>query len=524
MSKSQREKGIVLSYVTMAVNFVIGIVFTPFVLHMLGESENGLYSAASSIISMMTLLDLGLGNSLTRFNARLRAQGDYKGERKLNGMFLLLFCGISVLAMLIGLGIYFNIDPFLKKSFTPEEIARTRTIFLIMMGNICTTFPFTAVTALLSSYERFAFLRGFTLIQHILVYGTQAAVLFAGFKSVGMAAAATIVTVLTKIVPTVYLVKKMKVGFQFRDLDRNMLREVSSYSVFILINLVVDRLYAETDKIILARWQGSVSVGVYTNGANLNKDFNQFSTSISGVFLPNITKLITQKTPMDKISDIFIRIGRIQFVILSFIFGGFLIFGQRFVYFWLDVPKHPAYSEVYFIALILMAPGMISLSQNIGVSVLQAMNKHRIRSIMYLAIAIINVAISIPLAIRWGGTGSAIGTVIGNLLGQILFMNWYYWKKIGLDIPRFWKNVVMRIGVVMAAYTALGYFINSLLPEPSLIMLLVRIAVYSLLFLPVLWFLISNEEEKQMIKEKISALRRKIGALRKRPAGPGRES
>ena len=514
MSKSQREKGIILSYVSMAVNFVIGIVFTPFVLHMLGESENGLYSTASSIIAFMTLLDLGLGNSLVRFNSRFRAQGDYEGERKLNGMFLLLFCGISVVAMIIGMAIYFNINPFLKKSFTPEEVARTRTIFLIMLGNICTTFPFTAVTALLSAYERFTFLRSFTLIQHILIYGAQAAVLFMGFKSVGMAAAATIVTVLTKIVPTIYLIKKMKVGFQFRDLDKSMLRDVASYSVFIFINLAVDQLYANTDKVILARVKDSVAVGVYNNGANLNKDFNQFSTSISGVFLPNITKLITQKTPMEKISDIFIRIGRIQFIILSFIFSGFLIFGQRFVYFWLNVPEHPHYGEVYYIALILMAPGLVSLSQNIGVSVLQAMNKRRIRSVMYLAIAVFNVAVSIPLAIKWGGTGSAIGTVIGNLLGQILFMNWYYWKKIGLDIPRFWKNVVFRIGVVVAAYTALGYFINGLLPEPSLIMLLVRIAVYSVLYVPVLWFLIANKEEKSLVREKLAGLKKRVSSLR----------
>ena len=85
-------------------------------------------------------------------------------------------------------------------------------------------------------------------------------------------------------------------------------------------------------------------------------------------------------------------------------------------------------------------------------------------------------------------------------------------------------NVVLRIGVVMAAYTALGYFINSLLPEPSLFMLLVRIAVFSLTFLPVLWFLIANAEEKQMITEKISALKKKIAALKKRPADAGRES
>ncbi|MBQ6021127.1 MAG: polysaccharide biosynthesis C-terminal domain-containing protein [Clostridia bacterium] len=521
MSKSQREKGILLSYVTMAVNFVIGIVFTPFVLAKLGSAENGVYAAASSIIGIITLLDMGLGNSLTRFSSRIRTLGDVEGEKKLNGLFLLMFSVISVISVFVGAVIYFSMPPFLKE-FTTEQKMLTQKVFLIMLVNISISFPFTAVTAILSSYERFAFLRTYALVRDVIVYGSQAVVLLCGGRSVGMAVAATVVHVLVKIVPTVYLVKKMKVGFRFRGLEFGMAKEIFSYSSFILINLLVDRLYADTDKLILSGLKIPNIVGVYNSGAHLNKDFNLFSTSISGVFLPNITKLITQKTPMEKISDIFIRIGRIQFIILSFIFSGFLIFGQRFVYFWLNVPKHPEYAEVYYIALILMAPGLVSLSQNIGVSVLQAMNKHRIRSVMYLLIAILNVVISIPLAKRWGGTGSAIGTVIGNLLGQILFMNWYYWKKIGLDIPRFWKNVVLRIGVVMAAYTALGYFVNGLLPEPSLIMLLVRIAVYSVLFVPVLWFLIANKEEKTMIREKITGIKRRLGSLRRR-ALPGKE-
>ena len=513
MSKSQREKGILLSYISMAVNFVIGILFTPFVLEKLGSAENGVYSTASSIIGVITLLDMGFGNSLTRFNARARSMGDAEGEKKLNGLFLLLFSAVGVLSVFIGIAVYFGMPPFLTE-FSAEQKMLTQRVFLIMLVNISISFPFTAVSAILSAYERFAFLKTYSLIRDIIVYGSQAIVLCFGCRSTGMAVAATVVNILVKIVPTVYLVKKLKVGFSFRKLEFRMAKEIFSYSVFILINLLVDRLYADTDKIILSNLKIPNAVGVYNSGAHLNKDFNLFSTSISGVFLPNITKLITQKTPMDRISDIFIRIGRIQFVILSFIFGGFLIFGQRFVYFWLNVPKHPDYAEVYIIALILMAPGVISLSQNIGVSVLQAMNKHRIRSVMYLVIAIFNVVISYPLAKRWGGTGSAIGTVIGNLLGQIIFMNWYYWKKIGLDIPRFWKNVVLRIGVVAAAYTALGYFINGLLPEPSLIMLLVRIAVYSVLYVPVLWFLIANKEEKSLVREKLAGLKKRVSSLR----------
>ncbi|MBR1810393.1 MAG: oligosaccharide flippase family protein [Clostridia bacterium] len=509
MSKSQREKGIMLSYLTMAVNFVIGIFFTKLITKMLGQSEMGLYNTTSSIITFMTMLDLGFGNSMIRFNARYRAQGDTEGEAKLNGMFLVMFSAVSVIAIIIGLVIYFNIEPFFTK-FTPQEIERAKIIFIIMLVNICVSFPFTAVTALLTSYERFVFLRSYNLIKNVVNYGLQAVVLCVGFKSIGLAVASVSVSVISKIVPIVYMKRHMKVAFSFGKIDRRMFRDVISYSSFIFINLVVDQLYANTDKVILGKFVGTASVAIYGVAANLNKDAGEFAVAISGVFLPNITKLITKQTPMRDISAIFIRISRMQFLLLSFIFGGFLIFGRRFIHFWVG----DEYMDSYLIALILMLPGLISLSQSLCVSVIQAMNKHRFRSVMYLLIAVINIGISIPLSIKWSGAGAAVGTLIGNFLGQILLMNWYYHRKIGLDIPRYWRYVVLRIGVVVAAYTALGYFVNHMLPAPSLLMLLARIAVYSLLFLPVLWYVIFNDEEKTMVKEKLSPIIKKLSFTR----------
>ena len=50
-------------------------------------------------------------------------------------------------------------------------------------------------------------------------------------------------------------------------------------------------------------------------------------------------------------------------------------------------------------------PAIVPLSQNIGISIIQAMNKHKFRSIVYLAIAILNIIISIPLAKQYAGIG-----------------------------------------------------------------------------------------------------------------------
>lgn len=59
MMINQLKAGAALNYVSIMLNMVVGLVYTPYMLRMLGQSEYGLYSLAASIIAYLTVLDLG---------------------------------------------------------------------------------------------------------------------------------------------------------------------------------------------------------------------------------------------------------------------------------------------------------------------------------------------------------------------------------------------------------------------------------------------------------------------------------
>ena len=42
----------------------------------------------------------------------------------------------------------------------------------------------------------------------------------------------------------------------------------------------------------------------------------------------------------------------------------------------------------------------------------------------------------------FGATGAAFGTTLSTVIGNIIMMNWYYHKKVGLNIPLFFRNLV----------------------------------------------------------------------------------
>ena len=96
---NELKAGAALSYVSIAVNMVVGLLYTPYMLRMLGQSEYGLYSLAASIIAYLTVLDLGFGNAIVRYTAKFRAEGRQQEQEEMFGMFFLLYIGIGVVAL-----------------------------------------------------------------------------------------------------------------------------------------------------------------------------------------------------------------------------------------------------------------------------------------------------------------------------------------------------------------------------------------------------------------------------------------
>lgn len=87
MMINQLKAGAALNYVSIMLNMVVGLVYTPYMLRMLGQSEYGLYSLAASIIAYLTVLDLGFGNAIVRYTAKFEAEGKKREQQEMFGMF-----------------------------------------------------------------------------------------------------------------------------------------------------------------------------------------------------------------------------------------------------------------------------------------------------------------------------------------------------------------------------------------------------------------------------------------------------
>lgn len=97
---------------------------------------------------------------------------------------------------------------------------------------------------------------------------------------------------------------------------------------------MVDILYWATDKLIIGWAVGAAAVTIYNVGASFNSYVTNLSTAISGVLMPRITSMVTRETPSEEFSDLFIKVGRLQFLVVSFIVSAFVVFGRQFLALW----------------------------------------------------------------------------------------------------------------------------------------------------------------------------------------------
>lgn len=90
-SVNQLKMGTLLSYVSIGIQNIMAMLYTPVMLRLLGQNEYGLYQLSNSTVAYLGLLSFGFGSSYVKFYYGYKVKNDFEGIRKLNSIFLLVF-------------------------------------------------------------------------------------------------------------------------------------------------------------------------------------------------------------------------------------------------------------------------------------------------------------------------------------------------------------------------------------------------------------------------------------------------
>ncbi len=490
----QLRLGVILSYATEAVEILSGLIYTPIMLSLLGQSEYGLYQLVYSVVSYLSLIGLGFSSSYQRYYAKAKREGEPE-VAKLNSMFAVVFGVMSAICLLCGAFMVLNAELVFGNKLTATELEKSRVLLGLAILSMSLTFPNSLFTSHITANRQFVFQRLVTLLQRLVNPFICVPLLLLGFGSVGLVTVSTTLTVIAFVSNIGFCLSRLKMKFIFKGLRFTKLKEIWGFTFFIFLNQIVNQVNWNVDKFLLGRYYGTAVVAVYSIGGQIRNYFSLFSTSVSNVFIPQVNEIASRTEENKEMDILFTKVGRMQAMILFLVFTGFLFFGKSFIYLWAG----PGYNESYYIALMTMAVLLVPYMQNLGVEIQRAKNKHRIRSVAYAIMALLNIVISIPLIKRYGATGAAVGTVIAVLVCNVVFMNVYYACYIGLDIRSFWKEI-MRLIAGLPVPIAAGVLINYVLQDDSWLVLLIKISAYTAVYVLSMYLFGNNSADRAQLK------------------------
>ena len=291
--KNQLKAGVILSYISTAVSIVIQLVYMPVMIRLLGQSEYGLYSLVSGIVSYLSLFSLGFSGAYKRFFAK--SYGDKEKTASLNGMFLILFSVLAVMATICGIVLSFFPKQIFGDKLTVSELSKAKILMLILVINIAISLISGLLDSIISAYEQFVFQRIAGLASIVLSPFITLPLLLIGYRSIMLVVVSTVLTFIRFAINIWFCIKKIKIPVSFKGFEWRLLKEIGVFSSFLFINMIIDQINWNVDKLILGHTSGTNEVAVYGVASQFNSLIMTFSPTVYSVYSPRVNLIAEQK-------------------------------------------------------------------------------------------------------------------------------------------------------------------------------------------------------------------------------------
>lgn len=499
---NQRKLGIFLSYLNITLQSLLGFLYIPILLHYIGKSEYGLYQLMGSLIAYFGIMDFGLSAAVIRFYAKYLALKDRVGMENILAIALRCYGAVMGVMLIAGGAVYTMLDAAFSGSMTAGEVAEAKDIFLLLLLNIVITLSTMVFRSVINAHERFLFLKGMETVQLVLQPMLVVLLLMHHPSAFSVALVQTGLNLVLGFARVYYCFAKLHVRIRYHYWSHELMVSFRRLALSVFAVTLIDQVFWKTNQIILGVISGTAAVAVYSIASLIYMNYMALSTAISGVYLPHVTGMVARKEPISNLSELFIQIGRWQYYLLALVATGFIIFGKQFIALWAG----SGFEDSYIITLLIILPFTVDLIQNIGLAIMQAMNRYDFRARIYFLTGVLNLILAIPLGIKYGGIGCAVATGISMIVGNGFIMNWYYAKEIRLAIDSFWRQIG-RISLVTGVCLVIGYVANIyLLPQRGIVPFVLKAAMYTILYMVMIYAFAMN----QMEREKIQAVLRKL--------------
>jgi len=495
---SEIKAGAVLNYIRLFISLGVGFFLSPFILASLGKAEYGVYTIAGSIVSWLALCDFGLSASATKFLSEYQAKGDARGEARYLGNAAVLFSIIGGFVLVAGLVIYPFLEAFFPK-FTAGELHLYKILYLMTLFNTALMFPLRSLGGIANARQKFKVPGIAGVVFSVSSVVATVAVLLLGYKSIVLTATSIVLGILNMAWNVYYCFVSLKARIIFSGVDIPLCKRVFSFSVWMFLDQLINMFNTGSSNFIVGMTCGASEVSVYSYGLRMFVYFAMLSSCTSSIFLPKVVNMVVKGASNEEQTDMMIRVGRIQLIVLYAAIFGIVFFGREFFHLWLGKTLGDRTHDCWFVAISIIIPYGFPLLQTLGWQILQARNAMKFRVVVLGVTSFLFLLLGYYLSLNFGIKALALATAGSIIAGQGLIVNWFYWKRLGLEMPRFFKETLSRIWIWGPLLCIGCIALNALLPVGEWNAFFLKIALFVFIYAIVILSLYANNGEKRML-------------------------
>ena len=400
-----------VNYLVTGTELLIGIFMLPFNVAHLGQSAYGLWVLVASVTVYFSMFDLGYGVAQVRFAAKYRAQGDVNALNEIASTMFCMFSGIGLLAFLIATTIALNLQNVFQ--LTPEQVRIGQIVLLFISAYVALGFPVSVFGGIVNGFQRQYLNGAVAFVTAIVVAVVNAIVLLAGYGLPELVAATTGVRILSYVAYALNAYRVFpELRIRPRFFKRERLREVTGFSIYILVIDLANKLNYSTDTIVIGAFMGTAAVAVWAVAQRLIEIVQRITDQLNSVLFPVVVDTSTVER-VDKLQKILIQGSRLSLAMVVPLATVLGLTARPLVMAWVG-PNFAGSINVIYILSIVVAFRVGNATSTV---ILKGSGLHKVLAISNLSMALSNLVLSV-LLVRWYGL---IGVAIGTLIPMVVF-------------------------------------------------------------------------------------------------------
>ena len=497
-------RGFLSTWAGLIVNGVVGILLTPILVHGLGAFYYGLWILVASVLDYYGLLDMGMRYSLQRFTARYGGAND---RTALNETFMTgLAVSVWICSAVFVVGAVFVV--FLPGFFKLQ--GQSVTLFRILLGyqgiTLALSFPARIMGAYMCGLRRFDLYNALASTQGILkgIVFWLVIRMHGGINGIAIAqlAIAAVLLVLSWIA-TRYTDPGLTVSWKYTSRART--KELASFSFYILMGDVGDRLRFFTDVIVISHFLTVALATPFNVIGKLMEIFRMVFYPITGPLTTEANALEGQKRSEES-RQLFLRSSKICALLAFAGTAVLLLQGKNILRVWMGEP----FTAYYSLLVVLTTGYCVYLMQMPALTFLNATGHHRMAGSWALIEGVLNLGLSIYWAKQYGLLGVAMGTAVPMIIMRLGIQPLYTLRVLKLPLTQYVSKSLLRPIAVVAIVYAVARSVGLIRSTASRLGLLEILSGFAVLFgVSTYWIVLDGSERKALRRRAVALLNRR---------------